>query len=266
MSSFLKRVLTAAVLIPAVLALVFWAPGWLFLLGLAPVLLLALWEYLELASRFGASSTRLPVYLSGLLMLAAGLYWPDQMLAIVAGTTLLSATLELFRRPALSELLPAVGASILGVLYVALPLALAVSLRDGQRGTWVITYVLLLVWAGDTAAYLAGRALGRHKLAPAISPGKTVEGTVASALVTVGIGFWLARTWFPFIAVVHAVALPLCINIFAQAGDLVESGLKRGAGVKDSSNFLPGHGGLLDRIDSLLFAFPAVWYYWHWIA
>jgi phosphatidate cytidylyltransferase len=128
----------------------------------------------------------------------------------------------------------------------------------------VLLYGLILVWVGDSAAYFGGRALGRHQLAPTLSPGKTWEGTVISLLVTVGFGFWLFCTWFDAAGahVLHAALLPLVVNLAAQLGDLAESALKRGAGVKDSSNLLPGHGGFLDRADALLFALPALWYYW----
>lgn len=265
MNSITKRVLTAAGLIPIVLALVFWAPAWLFLIGLAPVVYLSLWEYLELVGRIGPSPTRLPVYGLGLLLLALGLFFPGQLLPGLLGSGILLLTAESLQRPVLAEILPTSAAGVLGLVYISLPLSLALILHEHEKGTWILLYLLLLVWTGDIAAYFVGKAIGRHKLAPAISPGKTVEGTAGSLLATAGVGFWLFRLWFPEFGVVHAIILPITVNVLAQAGDLAESALKRGAGVKDSSSLLPGHGGVLDRIDSLLFAIPAIWYYWSWL-
>ncbi len=265
MNSLTRRVLTAAALIPIVLGLILFAPGWLFLLGLAPVVYLGLWEYLELVGRIGPSRSRLPVYGIGLALLVVGYMIPSQLLAGVIASALLLLTFEMLQRPALAELLPASAAGILGVLYVAAPLTLALRLHATEKGPWILLLLLLLVWAGDIAAYFVGRAIGRHKLAPKISPGKTIEGTVASLLAAMGLGYWLFRLWFPEHRMLHALFFPLCVNVLAQIGDLAESALKRGADVKDSSSLLPGHGGVLDRIDSLLFAIPAAWYYWSWL-
>lgn len=265
MGSTLKRILTAAVLIPLVVALVLWAPGWLFALAVLPFVWLALWEYLELAGRTGPVPTRWTLYLLSLGLLLAAWLTPGQLLAVLVGAVLVVLAVELFRRPALVELLPTASAGLFGLFYTAVPFALMIALRDSGQGPRIILYALLLIWIGDTAAYFAGRAVGRHKLAPTISPGKTVEGSVASLVATLGIGFWLFPLLFPSLAVVHAILLPLSVNLLAQVGDLAESALKRGAGVKDSSAVLPGHGGMLDRIDSLLFALPGVWYYWNWL-
>ena len=265
MGSTLKRILTAAVLIPLVVALVLWAPGWLFALAVLPFVWLALWEYLELAGRTGPVPTRWTLYLLSLGLLLAAWLTPGQLLAVLVGAVLVVLGVELFRGPALVELLPTASAGLFGLFYTTVPFALMIELRDSGQSRRIILYALLLIWIGDTAAYFAGRAVGRHKLAPTISPGKTVEGSVASLVATLGIGFWLFRLWFPSFAVAHAILLPLSVNLLAQVGDLAESALKRGAGVKDSSTVLPGHGGMLDRIDSLLFALPGVWYYWNWL-
>ena len=177
---------------------------------------------------------------------------------------------------------PGAAASAFAIIYVALPFALLAQLRQQWAGAILILYLLIVVWAGDTAAYYAGRLLGRHKLAPRISPGKTWEGTIASFVVSVAVGTW-------FFSSAKGVSLALLrahlidqgqgffapqppdlltllilsglINIAAQLGDLVESLIKRGAGVKDSGALLPGHGGMLDRVDALLFAAPVLWYY-----
>ena len=260
----IRRLLVAAVLIPVVLALVLWASLWLFFLGLLPFALLGLWEYLELMARAGASPPRLPLYLAGLALLAAAAWFPRHLLGAIILASLAVFLVAALRKGLASEIPAISAAAVFGLLYVAVPFALAVDLRAGQDGPWVLLYGLILVWVGDTAAFFGGRAMGRHRLAPTLSPGKTWEGTVISALVTVAFGFWLFRVWFgPASApAFHFVLLPLVINVAAQLGDLAESALKRGAGVKDSSNLIPGHGGVLDRVDALLFALPALWYYW----
>ena len=258
----IQRILTALVLIPLALALVLWAPPWLFFLGVLPFVLLALWEYLELAGRTGGVPARWVVYLVALGVLLAAAFRPQHLLAAFIGGSLLLFAAAIIRREGLAEVLSASAAAVFGLLYVVVPFALVLELRAQEQGPRVVLYLLLLVWVGDTAAYFGGRVLGRHKLAPAVSPGKTVEGTVASLVATVALGFWLFRRWFGEFGDAHAFLLPLIVNIVAQFGDLAESALKRSAGVKDSSALLPGHGGVLDRVDALLFAVPALWYYW----
>jgi len=258
-----RRILTAAVLIPLALALVLWAPGWLFFLGILPFAYLSLWEYLELMSRAVGAPRRLPVYAVTLVVWVVAAMRPGQLLGVLAiGAMVLIAEI-LLGKGRMEEVPSSSAVSVLGLTYVGLPFAFILMLRGAEHGHWFLLYLLILVWVGDTAAYFIGRALGRHKLAPAISPGKTVEGTLGGLVLTVAVGYWLFQVWFPQVpsAAFHAVLLPPIVNAAAQLGDLVESGLKRGAGVKDSSSLLPGHGGMLDRVDGLLFAAPALWYY-----
>lgn len=260
----IRRILTAAVLLPVVLALVLWAPAWLFLLGVLLFGLPAIWEYLELAGRAGSAPARLPLYLATVGVLGVAGYFPRQLLPVIVGSSLLLFLFSLIGRQMTAEVLPASAASAFGLLYIAVPFALLLDLRGAEQGRWVVLYLLLLVWVGDAAAYFVGGALGRHKLAPRLSPGKTIEGTAASLVATLLVGYWLFRSWpsaFGF-GPMHAWLLPLLVNLAAQLGDLGESALKRSAGVKDSSALFPGHGGVLDRVDSLLFAVPVVWYYW----
>jgi phosphatidate cytidylyltransferase len=177
---------------------------------------------------------------------------------------------------------PGAAASAFGVLYLAVPLALLVALRGDLLQNVLVIFILFSVWAGDTAAYYVGRNLGRHKLAPVVSPNKTWEGAIASVAASVVVaalvtyfhpqisdlfsgpkpGYWLS------LHAQHAptqwsqiILLGVLTNVAAQFGDLFESALKRGAQVKDSGSLLPGHGGILDRIDALFFAIPVVWYY-----
>ena len=255
-----KRVLTAVALMAPVIALVLWAPTWLYLAGVLPFGLLALWEYLELAARAGSAPARWPVYVAGLALWAVAAYRPGQLLAVLVGGCLLSLTVSFLGRRKMEEIFWLASASVFALVYVAMPFALVLDLRSLPEGRALVLYVLVVVWLGDTAAYFVGRAFGKTKLAPAISPGKTLEGAIASAFAGIALGHFFFAQWFG--ETVHSVLFPIVVNVTAQVGDLAESALKRGAGVKDSSGILPGHGGMLDRIDSLLFAIPAAWYYW----
>jgi phosphatidate cytidylyltransferase len=254
-SNTLARVLTALVLIPLVLVLVVWAPRWLFSAVVTLVAVAALREYLALAAQSGLGPLAWFSYAAtAVLVFWAPLAESPALLVLMA--------LALAARPvrSLEKALPGAAASVMGVLYVGLPLAMLSDLRrlfDGPR--WVI-YVLALTWVSDTAAYFGGRIFGRHKLAPRISPGKTWEGAVASLAASLAFGMAYLAWMRPEMGLAWSGSISAAVNIAGQAGDLAESAIKRGAGAKDSGSILPGHGGLLDRIDALLFAVPALWY------
>ena len=295
--NLLKRVLTAVVLIPIVLLLVLKAPVPVLAIVAALVALLAVQELLKISEGYGISPFRWPTYIFvGLffLVLAANPPGSTPVLstANTVGAGLLLAALAAFffltigmRRGDLSTAFPAAAVSVLAFGYIALPLGLMVQLREHNHGAFHLLYLLLLVWAGDIFAYFVGRSLGRHLMSPRISPKKTWEGAVASLLASVAIGVLLYKYALPIsTALLNAhlidakdgffalekpplwptLVLSALINIAAQLGDLVESLIKRGAGVKDSGTLLPGHGGVLDRVDALLFAAPVLWYYAAW--
>jgi len=288
----MKRILTAAILIPLVLLAVFRAPLWLFLLITVVVALAAVFEYLGIAAGYGFEPFRLLTYLY-----TAALFVVYYYARGFGGGALLAGILLLFLfipfllmisamgREDLKAALPAVAMSYLALPYIALPLLLMAMLRDSRRGWVFVVFTFFAVWVGDTAAMYVGKSLGRHKLAPRISPGKTVEGTVASLLFSVAVcclfAYYLPEiaaalgkarliadsareslllefgvTPYPRPPMWLAALLAAIINAAAQLGDLLESALKRGAGIKDSGNMLPGHGGILDRIDALLLALP----------
>ncbi len=168
--------------------------------------------------------------------------------------------LTLFTRRPLVESLPAAGISSSALLLVAFPLSFAVRLHGSIDGTRLLLFALVLTWAADTTAYFVGRAIGKHPLAPHISPKKTWEGSIGSmfgSLIWSPIAF---SFWIP-IPLIHLVIMAVLGNIAGQMGDLLESAYKRSAGVKDSGGLLPGHGGVLDRIDALILCIPVIWYY-----
>jgi phosphatidate cytidylyltransferase len=189
------------------------------------------------------------------------------------------------RRAELASAFPAAMVSSFAFAYIALPLACLVQLREQWQGSFYLLYLLLLVWAGDVFAYFIGKPFGRHRMSPRVSPNKTWEGAVASVLASVAVGLLMFHYSLPLsTALLHAhlidlrdgifnnqqpslipiIALSVILNIAAQLGDLVESLIKRGANVKDSGAILPGHGGMFDRIDALLFAAPVLWCYAAW--
>jgi phosphatidate cytidylyltransferase len=186
------------------------------------------------------------------------------------------------RRAQLSGAYPAAAASAFAFVYIAVPMAMLVQLRQQWAGAFWLLYLLLVVWAGDIFAYFVGRSVGRHLMAPRISPKKTWEGAAASLVASLLVGsllFTYALQISSFLLRIGLIErrdglfglerpdlwpiilLTVALNIAAQLGDLVESLIKRGANVKDSGTILPGHGGMLDRIDALLFAAPVLWFY-----
>jgi phosphatidate cytidylyltransferase len=268
----MKRVLTALVLIPVVLLLVFLGPKWqwLFSLAVAGVSILAGWEYIVLTKRCGANPPRIAVLVALLALFVVNFQWPEETPATfgVLGMGLLVYCT--FLKP-VQEMIADAAASIFCLLYTGLTLLALPTLKETANGPSLITFLLCVIWAGDTTAYYVGRAWGRHKLAPTLSPGKTWEGALGSLagslLVTVGLVQLAALLQKWDIAVLsypddlwYWLVLAVVVNVAGQVGDLAESGLKRSAGVKDSGSLLPGHGGVLDRIDALLLAAPVLWY------
>jgi phosphatidate cytidylyltransferase len=293
----LKRILTAALLIPIVLLLVLRAPVRVLALIAALVALLAVQELLKISEAYKIRPFHWPTYIFvGLffLFLAVNLGHDAPLLstAVFAGSAGFVAAIATFvflvigmRRADLSTAFPAAMTSAFAFAYIALPLGCLVQIREQASGAFLLLYLLLLVWAGDIFAYFVGRSLGRHLMSPRISPRKTWEGALASLIASLAVGMLLYNYALPIsTALLNAhlidkkdglfalqkaplwpiMLLSAALNIAAQLGDLVESLIKRGAGVKDSGTILPGHGGMLDRIDALLFAAPLLWYYSAW--
>jgi len=277
----MKRILTAAVLIPLVMAIVFLAPDWLVAVAVGIVATLAANEFLQLAAASGMAPYRgltVALVAAGFATMAAYLTrtrYADYGIAqlTIGGIFFLPLVFLLLglRKAELREALPAAAVSYLTFYYVAFPLACLVAIRrmqggdDPGDGRVLLAIVLIVTWVGDIAAMYVGRAFGKRKLAPRISPGKTVEGSIASlvfAVIVCWVLFEYALPQLPHMAWTRPplwvpLALGVGLNVAAQLGDLVESAIKRGAGVKDSGTLIPGHGGVLDRIDALLLSAPA---------
>jgi phosphatidate cytidylyltransferase len=279
-----KRIATAAVLIPVVVSLVLWGSTAIVALALALVMLLALFEYFALGDAMGHRAYRFWTSTCALFILYlqwlntavqwgefSGILYPkslawllvnffpraeDGVFIFIIGI----AVLTLATRRPIVEALPSAGISCSGLLLVAFPLSYAIRLQELREGPRHLLFVLVVIWVGDSVAYFVGKAIGRHPFAPHLSPKKTWEGSIAGFAGSIAVAFVFTR-WLtvPFTFLLGAAAIG---NIAGQVGDLLESAYKRSAGVKDSGALLPGHGGVLDRIDALILAIPVVWYYW----
>jgi phosphatidate cytidylyltransferase len=293
----IKRVATAVVLIPVVLLLVLKAPLYVMAIVSGGVALLAIAEFLKLTTHYGVQPMARATYAYTVLFFLFVIAASANRVPLVETTSMiyglsLAAALAPFvfltvamRTPNLANGYPAAAASSFAFAYIAIPMALLVQIRQQPAGAILLIYTLLAVWSGDIFAYFVGKAIGRHRMSPEISPKKTWEGAVASVVASVVIGtLWFQHgaaisTWLlqaglierrdgmfglqqPGLGVI--VILSAIVNVAAQVGDLVESLIKRGAGVKDSGSILPGHGGMLDRIDAMLFAVPVVWAWSAW--
>jgi len=282
-----KRIATAFVLIPGVVALILKGSTAVVAVALALVVLLALFEFFALGDAIGHRAYKFwtatcalgIVYVQWLqvvlrqrepgegvlysgpiqFVFLSGLRVEDIFFFFLIGV----AVITLATKRPLVEGLPAAGISSIGLLFIALPLSYAVRLHGaGALGPWILLFALVITWFGDTAAYFVGRALGKRPFAPHLSPKKTWEGAIASMAAALLVG-WVLSTRINVPAGI-VLGLSAVGNVAGQVGDLLESAFKRSAGVKDSGTILPGHGGMLDRIDALILTIPVVWYYWIW--
>jgi len=280
-----KRVATAAVLIPLAVGIVLWGSTPVLALAVALVTMLALFEYFALGEAIGhrayrfwtATCALLIVYVQWLATVVrsgvfVGFASPSRMTWSMVRTfprtedaifvfVLGIAAITLFTKRPLVETLPSAGTSASGLVLVAFPLSYAIRLHgSGTQGPGLLLFAMVIIWVGDTAAYFVGRSIGKHALAPHLSPKKTWEGTIASFVGSLIVAVVFAR--FMTVPLPHLLGMAAVGNVAGQVGDLLESAYKRSAGIKDSGSILPGHGGVLDRIDALILAIPVVWYYW----
>jgi phosphatidate cytidylyltransferase len=265
----MKRIITAAILIPLVLLLIFKGSFIIVLVAAALVAELAAWECLSLADRAGARVPRFLVLAAIALLFAAAYVDPALEAPALLLVSLVVFIVCAFRSP-LERVLPDTASSIFCLVYVGLSLTTIPLLWVQGNGPSLVLFLLCVVWCGDVAALYVGRAFGRRKLAPNLSPNKTWEGSAASIAGSV-----IAAIILYCVALLlesHAIfaigysdplwrwaVLAVVLNLAAQVGDLAESAIKRGSGTKDSGVILPGHGGMLDRVDALLLAAPLLW-------
>jgi phosphatidate cytidylyltransferase len=262
-SNLARRGLTALVALPLLLLALFRGPSALFLAIVATAIAIGFCEFMALLRARGQQPLRLGgALLTGALFTDAALplglgvpLWPAAALLLLA--------FALVRRE-IEEAVPAAAGTLLGAVYLGGlggTIAALRILEPAAAGAWRVCLLLAIIMAADTVAYFVGHAFGRHRLAPRLSPGKTVEGAFGGLLGGVAGALAVRALGLPELPLLHAVGLGLMVAALGVAGDLDESLLKRWAGVKDSGALFPGHGGMLDRLDSLLFGAPVLYYY-----
>ena len=271
----MSRIITAAIALPVLIASILYPPLELLFVAIAvAAIVVALYEFWFLARRVGAKPDVVVGYTATAALLLAFFFdEPIYVVLIIPALVIAALAAEMLRGAPFDKMILSVGSTVLGVLYVVVLGGHMISLRVGfshpapgfpesySISTHLLSFFFLVLMGSDTGAYYTGRALGRHKLAPSISPGKTWEGAVggmaASLLLAALAHFWFFRE----LSLVAALALAAVMNVLGVVGDLTESALKRGAKAKDAAQILPGHGGFLDRLDSLLFNAPVIYYF-----
>jgi len=260
----LKRILTALCLLPVFIFIVVSPNVWYFAALTAVAAVLAELEFFNIAKGCGFSPWKTLGICWTLAFVAVAL-WPRslQLEVVISGGFLLMILQAIFTRLELKKAFETIASTMFGAFYIGFFLAYFIALKSqgDERGKDLLLLLTFTVWAGDTAAYFVGSAIGRHKLAPTISPKKSWEGAVANLAASILTAHVARLTFIQRIDGMDVLVLGAAISIIGQMGDLFESVLKRGADIKDSGAILPGHGGILDRIDSLIFTAPVLYYY-----
>ncbi len=257
----LRRLYTAAALIPTVYVIIAHLAPWALTLLLIAVGSIALVEFYQICFQSRFTRLMVGVGLSVFVLIVAhdhlSLALPHLVVASVLVVAIGVFTLSGWTDRRLKGIL----IILFGVLYVGFPLGTVVSTRSLPAGEFLVLFLAVVTWASDTGAYYTGTLWGKHPLLPSVSPKKTVEGVLGGLALAVGVAL-LAQWWFASqLSLSDAVILGILLTVTGLLGDLFESVIKRCAGVKDSGGILPGHGGMLDRLDSLLFTAPAFYYY-----
>ena len=256
-----RRIYTILVLAPLVYAVIRYLPPLAFSGAVMLAGGLALFEFYRMCFGGRSHSLLIGIGLTGFAALILVTHRPDILVPILLATLIGIISVPLLNRVSLEQSLRDSAVTLFGVLYLGLTLGTLSMTRLLPQGEWLIFFLLLVTWASDTGAYYVGTLYGRHRLAPTISPKKTVEGLVGGFFVAVIVAY-AARWWFlPELSGLDCLILATLLTITGLWGDLTESAMKRSVGMKDSGGILPGHGGMLDRLDSLLFTAPVFYYY-----
>jgi len=260
----IKRVVTALIFIPLFYLLVKYLSPFYFFLFVVAGVLIGQFEFYRLYFKQVNIFMVLGLICGFIVLLGfysdSGVPSGDRD-AFLSLTIFLTLVTFMFFKKDIANTLTGVSVVLTGLIYIAWPLGHLISLRDAVKGQYLIFFIFLVTWASDTGAFYVGKILGRHKLSPRMSPGKTIEGAVGGFIACMAAVF-LSRWWFlPGLSIEDAVIMGLLIGIFAPIGDLSESMFKRSANVKDTGTIVPAHGGLMDRVDSLIFTVPVFYYY-----
>lgn len=256
-----RRIYTVLVLAPLLYAVIRYLPPLVFSCVVILAGALALFEFYGLCFRDRTQSWLIGIGLTGFAAVVLATHKPDILVPSLLVTLGGIISVPLFSRAPLEQSLKDGAMTLVGVLYLGLTLSTLSMTRLLPHGEWLIFFLLLVTWASDTGAYYVGTLYGRHRLAPTISPKKTVEGLVGGLIGAIIVAYTV-RWWFlPELSGFDCLVLGTLLTITGLWGDLTESAMKRSVGIKDSGGILPGHGGMLDRLDSLLFTAPAFYYY-----
>lgn len=271
------RLLTAAVALPILIAsiiLPWWVPEtvWVFVIISVLALAAGLFEFYSLTKKLELKADAAIGYLGAAGLTVSFIFdapakAPDLLLLVMALFLILTLITQTFRfQKDFSKMLTGIGVTVLGVFYVAFLGGFLIATRVGFENipglsTKLLLFFFIVIFGSDAGAYFAGRALGKHKLAPTISPGKTVEGLIGGLVAAAGFAALCSLTFFPELPYKFAIPLAAVMAAVGVLGDLAESAIKRGSKTKDAATILPGHGGLLDRLDSLLFNAPILYYF-----
>jgi phosphatidate cytidylyltransferase len=256
-----RRVYTVLLVAPLLYATICYLPPIVFTCIVAVAGTLSLFELYRLCLQSAPQPLALGIGIVGCVALIVGPHYPMMVQPSFLIALMASLSIPLLSKRPLHESLKGGAVTVAGLLYIGLTLSYLVAVRLLPQGEWFLLFVLLVTWAADTGAYYVGTLCGQHALAPRISPKKTIEGLVGGLLGAM-IFAYIARWWFlSEISGVDCLVLAVLLTFAGLWGDLAESAIKRSVGVKDSGGLLPGHGGMLDRLDSLLFTAPAFYYY-----
>jgi phosphatidate cytidylyltransferase len=257
------RELTALVLAPVAVWMIGWSHEYVFDGAVALIAVMALHEFITLGKRMGYD---IPVVLCAVVTLFIIAAFILESVSVEMGmfvTLLIIPASYVFRSGDIEHALPSSAIAVLATMYVGMLAGSLIRLRnDFPVGPKLVFFLVLVVWLGDAGAYYTGKQFGRHKMSPRISPKKTIEGGVGGVITSVITAVVIHFTFFPQIPLVHAVVVGIVLSIAGMVGDLAESMWKRSAAVKDSGTLIPGHGGFLDRFDSVLFTTPILYVYW----
>ena len=258
-----RRLYSALVFIPLLYVGIRYSPPWLFSLLISAVAFFALWEFLSLyfSDSRSIGTKVLSCLATALLLLTMHNGLPQTVLLVLLATVTIILAGFFIAPSTTKQRLPRWLAYIFGVFYVGLLLGYFTLLRNLEHGVALVFFVIIVTWLSDTGGFFVGKSFGQHPLAPTLSPKKTIEGLLGGIVFSV-IGAIISQfTFVPFFSVIQCGMLGVGLALLGSIGDLAESAIKRSVQVKDSGTIIPGHGGALDRVDSLLFTGPAMYYY-----
>ena len=269
------RLITAAIALPILIAsiiLPWWVPEtiWIFVVIAVVALAAGMFEFYSLTKKLELKADAGIAYLGAAGLTVSFIFdapakAPDLLLMALAAFLIIVFVTQTFRfQKDFSKMLTGMGVTVLGVLYLAFLGGFLISTRvgfDSVLSTKLLLFFFIVIFGSDSGQYFTGKALGKRKLAPAISPGKTVEGAIGGLIAAAGFGALCTLLFFPELPYKFTIPLGIVMAALGMLGDLAESAIKRGSKTKDAASILPGHGGLLDRLDSLLFNAPVLYYF-----